>query len=155
MPIDNKKIQELVNRKLARKEEIGSDQIILHLQRARQYLTTAQAIVHIDEEVAYGCAYQAMLKTARALMFSAGYRPIDGAQHRTAVVFAGIILGPEYDGAVKQFDDMRKTRNDFTYAPSVPVSLTEAEAAIQAAHKWVAKVSSVIAAKNPQLKLFD
>jgi len=150
----NKRIEELIDKKLAKKEEIGFDQVIKHIERAHKDLIVAKANLEIDEETAYNSAYLAMLRTARALMFSQGYRPIDGSQHKTVIDFAGIVLGEEFKKLVNRLDGMRKTRNEFTYNPGVPISPTEAKESIKLGREWVKQVSSFIQEKNPQLNLF-
>ncbi len=87
-------------------------------------------------------------------MFLEGYRPADGFQHKTVIDFAAAILGKQYRQMAEEFDEMRKRRNKFTYEPGIPVSGLEAKEAINAAQQWVKKVSSIIAAKSPQLRLF-
>lgn len=82
-------ISKLISRRLIKKEKTRLDLISRLLQRADRDLRAAKANLSIDEEVAYNCAYLAMLRTGRALMFMEGYRPIDGAQHRTVIEFAG------------------------------------------------------------------
>ena len=45
-----------------------------------------------DRRATYLLAYMAMLKTGRALMFLKGYRPDDGAQHKTVVEMTSAIF---------------------------------------------------------------
>jgi len=73
-----KLIGDLENRGFIAKEEIGFDQIIKHINRASQDLKVSDANLKIDNEAAYNYAYLAMLRTGRALIFSFGYRPING-----------------------------------------------------------------------------
>jgi len=137
--------------KLIKKENIGIDQVIKHLNRAQKDLIVAQANLSIDGEAAFNYAYLAILRTARALMFSEGYRPIDGYQHKTVVEFTGIVLGKVNKNVVGRFDDMRKKRNKFTYFPDIPVSGIEAKEAIQFAGDMVEKIYQVIKDGNPQI----
>ncbi len=68
-----------------------------------------------------------MLKTARALVFLQSYRPSDGRQHVTTIEVAGTILGSEFRELINMFNVMRKKRNQFTYDPMLPLSMTEAK----------------------------
>jgi hypothetical protein len=84
------------NNGLIKKEAVGFDQVIKHLNRAKIDLQVAAANVPIDTEAAYNYAYLAMLRTGRSLMFSFGFRPIDGQQHKTAVDFCEQVLGEDF-----------------------------------------------------------
>jgi uncharacterized protein (UPF0332 family) len=149
-----KLIDELKANGFIAQEEIGFDQIIRHLDRANKDVRVAKANLKIDMEAAYNYAYLATLRTGRALMFSFGYRPTDGQQHKTIVLFSGTILGKEFSVLVAKFDRMRKFRNKFTYEePGILVSLQEAEKAIMSASQFVTRVSDFIQKKNPQMKL--
>jgi uncharacterized protein (UPF0332 family) len=144
----------LVDKKLIKKEKTRLDQVSKLLQRANKDLTAAEANLKIDEEVAYNCAYLAMLRTGRALMFAEGYRPIDGAQHKTVIEFAGASLGDDFIKMVKRFDEMRQKRNEFTYSPDIPISSAEAREALNVAKDWVSQIQDILEKKNPQLHLF-
>lgn len=140
---------------LIKKEEIGFDQIIKHIDRANVDLKVARRNLKIDTEAAYNYAYLAMLRTGRALMFLYNYRPSDGRQHKTVVEFCEYILGKKYAILIKYFDRMRQKRNKFTYdEPGLIVSSTETITALQKAEKFVKKITKFIQAKNPQIKLF-
>lgn len=135
-------------------EEIGFDQVGKQLNRSRKELEVAEANLVIDSIVAYSCAYQAMLHAGRGLMFSYGYRPCDGEQHKTVVLFCENILGKDFAELVRKFDRMRKKRNQFTYdEPDILVSDTEAKNALESASEFVKKIAGFIEEKNPQKKL--
>jgi uncharacterized protein (UPF0332 family) len=139
---------------LIQEEKIGFDQVEKHIERVKKDLKVAEANFRIDAEAAYNYAYLAMLRTGRALMFSFGYRPIDGQQHKTVVSFCEHMLGAEFLNLVKHFDRMRKKRNRFTYdEPGLLVTQTETEKALQSARQFFRKVTSFIQEKNPQKKL--
>jgi len=149
-----KLIKDLENRKFIIKEQIGFDQIIKHINRAYKDLKVSEANLKIDNEAAYNYAYLAMLRTGRALIFSFGYRPIDGQQHKTIVLFSEIILGKDFSKLVAKFDRMRKFRNKFTYQePGLLVSRQEIEQALKSARQFVQKVAEFIQKNNPQKKI--
>ncbi|HPC31100.1 MAG TPA: HEPN domain-containing protein [Candidatus Paceibacterota bacterium] len=138
-----------------KKESIGFDQIEKQLIRAKKDLKVAEANLDIDTEASYNYAYLAMLRASRALMFSFGYRPTDGQQHKTAVFFTENVLGSEFAKLVKYFNIMRKKRNRFTYdEPEILVSEEETKNAINTAKEYVAKIMQFIKEKNPQKELF-
>ncbi len=137
-----------------KEEQIGFDQVSKHLIRAIEDIKVAEANTSIDTGVAYNYAYLAMLRTARALMFSFGYRPIDGQQHKTVVFFAEKTLGPKFSDLIEYFNRMRKKRNRFTYdEPDLLVSEEETKNAIITAKAFVPEVTQFIKKKNPQKEL--
>lgn len=140
---------------LLRKERIGIDQIRALLMSASKNIIASEKNLSIDEEACYTLAYNAMLKAARALVFLQGYRPHDGQQHKTTIDLTGEILGKEFNELIELFDKMRKKRNQFTYDPMLPLSLTEAKTALKTADAFHKKVRNFLDKKYPQLKLFE
>jgi len=65
------------------------------------------------------------------------------------------ILGNEFRDLINMFNMMRKKRNQFTYDPMLPLSLTEAKNALKTARKFHDKVRNFLADKYPQLNLFE
>jgi len=148
-------VKEYKNRGLIKEEKIGFDQVTKHISRARKDLKVAEANLKIDTEAAYNYAYLAMLRVGRALMFSYGFRPVDGEQHKTVVSFCEHILGKNFLEPVRHFDRMRKKRNRFTYdEPDLLVSETETRFAFKNAKEFVKEISGYIQRENPQQKLF-
>jgi len=87
-------------------------------------------------------------------MFFHGYRPIDGAQHKTVVEFCGHVLGKDFGEAVRHFGAMRQKRNRFNYDEAdLIVSETETKNALDRAREFVDKVSKHIQKNNQQQKL--
>lgn len=95
-----------------------------------------------------------MLRAGRALMFSFGFRPIDGQQHKTVVLFSEAVLGKEFSKLVAAFNQMRKFRNRFTYdEPGILVSRVQTEQSLKNAQQFVEKITMFIQKKNPQKKI--
>ncbi|MFA5459971.1 MAG: hypothetical protein WC283_01390 [Candidatus Paceibacterota bacterium] len=137
-----------------KEESVGFDQVNKQLVRAIKDLKVADANLDIDTGASYNYAYLAMLRTARALMFSFGYRPIDGQQHKTVVFFAENVLGSKFSDLVEHFNRMRKKRNKFTYdEPEILISEEETKNAIIVAKKFVSEITQFIKQKNPQKEL--
>ena len=137
-----------------KKESVGIDQVKALLAGAARNIIASEKNLSIDEEACYTLAYNAMLKIARAVIFLHNYRPSDGQQHKTTVEAAGRILGKEFEELIDKFDRMRKKRNQFTYDPMLPLSLTEAENALKTAGDFHKKAKKFLAEKYPQLELF-
>lgn len=148
-------IKKLEKGRFIANEKIGFDQIFKHLERAHKDLKVAEVNLKIDSEASYNYAYLAMLRAGRAIMFSIGFRPIDGQQHKTVVLFSEVILGKEFSKLIAAFDQMRKFRNKFTYdEPGILVSREQTEQSLKNARQFVHKITEFIQKKNPQKKLF-
>lgn len=120
------------------------------LARGIKEISIAKATIAIDEGTAFTVAYNAMLHAGRALILSKGFRPIDGAQHKTVVDFATMYLGKEYKRLSLQFEKARKKRNIFTYDVSISISGSEVHKAIASASELTEVIRSIITAENPQ-----
>jgi uncharacterized protein (UPF0332 family) len=123
------------------------------LIRSIRDIKTAKANLEIDEEAAYTFAYLAMLRSGRALMFLKGYRPLDGRQHKTVVEVAGFFLGKTYEDLVFKFEQMRRTRNQFTYEPDLPLGQTQTHGALKTAHEFVTQILKQARKEDSQLEL--
>lgn len=137
-----------------KEESIGFDQVNKQLARTLKDIRVAEVNLDIDTGASYNYAYLAMLRAARALMFSFGYRPADGQQHKTVVFFAENALGPKFSDLVEYFNRMRKKRNRFTYdEPDLLISKEETKNAITVAKEFVSEITQFIKQKNPQQEL--
>ena len=143
----------MLNQGLIKRQKADFSQIEALLLRARKDIVAAKANLEIDEEVTYNYAYLSMLRCGRAIMFTKGYRSVDGQQHKTIIELSGEILGEEFKSVIKKFDHMRRKRNQFTYDPFLPVSKIEAENALKTAEEFVNIAMNLIQKENPQLRL--
>ena len=147
--------QDLVKKNLLKKENINFDQIKKVLERAHKNLKSAKLLLdNNDEEGAFKFAYEAMLLSGRALIFSYGLRPRTIGSHKTVVDFTKEIFGTEYETLTNKFDRIRKRRHDLTYGVEFTTSSTESVNAIESAHELINKIEKHIQEKNPQKKLF-
>ena len=122
------------------------------LKRAYIDLKTAKRNYGVDEECAYTYAYNALLRTGLALMFSYGFRPDIKNKHLTVVRFVTSVLGEDFRKLVGAYDIMRKKRHKFIYEPALPCSAKEAGDAIKIAEEFVNKISKIISSNDPQHK---
>jgi len=123
-------------------------------KRAYTDLKTAKRNIDIDEECAYNYAYNAMLRSGLALMFSEGFRPEIKEKHLTIVKFTSSILGKKFKKVINDYDFMRRKRHRFIYEPNIPCSRKEAKDALKTAKEFVDIISKLIRKKKPQ-KEFD
>ncbi|MCK4859656.1 MAG: HEPN domain-containing protein [Candidatus Omnitrophica bacterium] len=142
--------ENLLRERLIKKCPVDWKAIKNLIKRAYIDLKTAKRNIGDDEECAYNYAYNAMLRSGLALMFSQGFRPEIKNKHSTIVKFASLVLGSEFRRLINDYDFMRKKRNRFIYEPEIPCSTKEAKDAIKTAKEFVDKISKLIREKNPQ-----
>jgi len=135
---------------LIQKASVSAKQIKANLSRARRDLSTAKVNLELDEEWAYTIAYHAMLRSGRALMFAAGYRPKGKDQHKAVVEFCTEILGKEFQHLTTRFNRMRVKRHDFIYEPERPIPKTEAMKSLESAELFVREIIHRIEKSDPQ-----
>ncbi len=152
----DKTISRLEKEGKIRKQESGLVQVEALLKESILDLGEAKKITHLVTRATYLLAYMAMLKAGRALLLLKGYVPDDGAQHKTVVDVTSIILGEKYRNLTKQFETMRRKRNELTYEAGVLLSRSESEKAFLDAIALIKKILSEVKSQNPQLELkFD
>ncbi|MBI1952906.1 MAG: HEPN domain-containing protein [Candidatus Omnitrophica bacterium] len=136
---------------LLKRQRVNFKQIEKQIVRAKKDLDTAQMLLAKDPEWAATIAYHAMLRAGRALLFSSGYLPADGGQHRTVVELTHRHLGRDYASLVEHFEKMRRKRNIFFYESDPFGTLTEAENALKAASQLIRVIQGMIREENPQV----
>jgi uncharacterized protein (UPF0332 family) len=130
---------------LIKQQRIDFNQITKQIVRAGKDLDTFSLVLEKDPEWAATIAYQAMLRAGRALLFSYGYLPADGQQHKTVVEITGKILGEQFDLVVLQFERLRKKRNVFFYDSIDTGNLAEAKKAAETAKQLIKAIKDKIA----------
>lgn len=89
----------------------------------------------------FSIAYNSMLQSIRALIFSKGYRPSSDAGHVAAVRFAKLFLT---ENDVVFFDRMRRKRHTAVYDTVGVISRVEAENALARAEKFIIEIEKLI-----------
>ena len=149
----NKLIKKLEREGRIVPQKVGIIQIEQLLKESILDLKEAKKISHLAERATYLLAYMAMLKAGRALMYLYGYRPIDGAQHKTVVEMTGAILGNEYKDIVNHFETMRRKRNKLTYEAGILLSESESNKAFSDSIFLIQGILTEIKFQNPQLEI--
>ena len=134
-------------------QKVGIVQIEALLKESIIDLEESKKTLHIAERATYIMAYTAMLKAGRALLLLEGYRPTDGAQHKTVVEMTGAILGDKYTSLVSHFETMRRKRNELTYEAGTLLSGSESKQALDDATLLVKNILKEAKSRNPQLEL--
>ena len=126
--------------------------------RSERDLTTAKFLEVKDEEWAYAAAYLAMVRTARALIMSEGFRP-KGTRgrdtHKTVVTAAGVILGEQYKSQINKLDRMRRKYQNFLEEAGRVITRYEAGQAIRDAEEFTGIVNGRIREKYSQMSLLN
>ncbi|HBR14379.1 MAG TPA: hypothetical protein DD723_02405 [Candidatus Omnitrophica bacterium] len=141
---------EYLKKGLVKEQRPNFDQIEQQIVRAEKDLKTFGLVLGSDPEWACTIAYQAMMRMGRALMFSYGYLPADGQQHKTVVEITGKILGEKFNLLVQYFDRMRRSRNVFFYDSLDTNNRTQADKAFENAGTLLKVVKDTIRKCNSQ-----
>ena len=136
MNLDNLEREGYIKRLPASKRKVEDA-----LNLAKRDIKTARSILEQDRDWSFSIAYNAMLQTIRALMFSKGYRPSGSNQHISVVRFAEVLLDEE---TVIMFDRMRRKRHSTIYDTAGTISKTEAESAVDTAERLIQKIERII-----------
>lgn len=126
--------------------------------RAERDLMTAKQLQYTDEEWAFAAAYQAMARSARALVQSEGLRPKAARgrdMHKTVVTAAGAILGDSYKSLINKFDRMRRKYRGFMEEAGKLITEYEATQAIRDAEEFLSLVNERIREKYSQMSLLN
>jgi uncharacterized protein (UPF0332 family) len=133
-------------------------EVIALVTRAERDLATSELLKDKDEEWAFAAAYQAMARSARALILSEGFRPkgVRGRDaQKTVVTAAGVLLGEQYKSLINKFDRMRRKYQSFVEDAGRIISRYEADQAIRDAAEFIALVNGRIREKYSQMSLLN
>ncbi|MFA5100093.1 MAG: hypothetical protein WC547_04320 [Candidatus Omnitrophota bacterium] len=135
------------------RQKAGFVQIEVLLREALVDLQEAGKTQPVSSRATYMLAYMAMLKAGRALLLLEGYRPDDGAQHKTVIETTHALLGRQYAAIVNHFEIMRRKRNEMTYEAGVMLSKAETDKAFADAVSLVKHILEMVKKNNPQMEL--
>ena len=137
-------IDELERSETIRKLPIDRKKVNDSLDLAKRDMNIARNMLDENCDWAFSIAYNSILQSVRALMFSKGYRPSSDSGHVSAVSFARLFLKEE---DVISFDRMRRKRHIAVYDTVGSISRAEAENAISRAEKFILEVEMLIKGK--------
>lgn len=133
-------------------------EVISLVTRAERDLATSRLLADKDEEWAFAAAYQAMARSAQALLLSEGLRPKGSRSrdpHKTLVTASGVLLGERYKSMINKFDRMRRKYRNFMEEAGRIISRYEAGQAIKDAEDFLAIVNGRIREKYSQMSLLN
>ena len=130
-------LSDLLKENKVRKVSPDKQQATECLKAAERDLKTAKAMLETDLDWAFAIAYNAMLQSARALMFAEGYAPVGEAKHKIAVDYVEVKLGAKFKEKIVLFESMRKKRHRVVYEKVGAISRYEAEHAIETGREFL------------------
>ena len=141
-------LSELLSEGKVKKVEPDSKQAQECLHVAQRDLKLARKLLADEYDWAFSIAYNAMLQSARALMFADGYVAVGENHHKTTVEYTDAKLGTKIREKIDVFDDMRKKRHRVVYEKAGIVSQFEAKHAIETAESFLVKIEEKIKASK-------
>ena len=114
------------------------------LELADRDIRMAKLTMAEDWDWAFSIAYNAVLQSARAFMFSNGFRPAAEQGHKNTFAFLRAALGEDLASTVGYFDRMRKKRNQAIYDVAGLITEKEAKAILKHAVKFVDEIKRQI-----------
>jgi uncharacterized protein (UPF0332 family) len=134
-------LSELLRKGLIERLESDQQQIENEIEVAEHNLSSAKKMLTIEEwEWSHNAAYNAMLQTGRALMFSKGFRSKGGEHHLTVILFVQAVYSAKFPQEVLQaFDKARRRRNESLYDPAGSISKTQSRNLVRTAEVFVNK----------------
>lgn len=122
-----------------------------YLDRATKHLTAAQAIHDIDAAGAFNLTYDAARLAMAAILINQGLRPRGEGAHAVLLEVALVQLEPPRQEELREFDWMRKLRNDTQY-PDVDraaAGIDDFNEALPAAQRIVDRATKIVAVMPP------
>ncbi len=113
---------------------IDKEQIRNLIELGKRDLVVAKKIFSTNFDWCFIVAYNSMLQSSRALMFSYGYTTSEEDHHKTVVEFSRAIVGGEM---TDMFDRMRRKRHEVTYDEAGQISEYTAKHALETATKYL------------------
>jgi len=141
--------------------------LLLREGRIRKHRTNAQEISRlfkvVERDLAdasisqlspdrrFATAYNAILQSARAIMYCEGYRTRGSRHHSTTFEFLRITFGSNFEALVDYFDRCRIKRNIADYVGAGTISETEAMDLLEEAKAFAKMARSWIETHHPEL----
>ncbi len=137
-------LSELEKKGFIHKIPVDRGQISDLLKISERDLGLAKEIFPKSFDGALNLAYNSMLQSARALMFSYGFRPDSEFHHRATFDFVSAVLDKKYICFVQSLNRIRSKRALATYEKPDVISEYEAKYAINSAEEFLKFVKEKI-----------
>lgn len=137
-------IEELLRKRKVYRHRASRGEVERLLQLADRDIRMARLTMAEDWDWAFSIAYNAVLQSARAYMYSQGFRPAAEQGHKNTFAFMKAALESEFATLIGYFDRMRKKRNQAIYDVAGLITEKEARAILKNAVKFVDTVNERI-----------
>jgi uncharacterized protein (UPF0332 family) len=130
-------IEDLLRERRIHKHQTDIAVIRALVERAGEDLASAAHMLEQDADWALSIAYNAVLRSARALVFARGFRPASHEAHKTTFAFLREIAPEDQQQLISYFDRIRVKRHRIVYDVEARTSRTEAETLIEQARRFL------------------
>lgn len=139
-------LSDLLSKGLVEKFQSDPAQIKNEMEIAKNDLASAKKMLTIHEwNWAHNAAYNAMLQTGRALMFSKGYRPKSLEHHVAVVSFMEAVYSAKFSSEVLQsFGKARLRRSESMYDRAGSISEKQGRNLVEKAEILVNKAQEIL-----------
>lgn len=141
-------IDELLRKRKIYRHRSTREEIERTLQLADRDLRMARLTIAEDWDWAFSIAYNAVLQSARAYMYSRGFRPAAEQGHKNTFAFMRAALGSEFASLIGYFDRMRTKRNQAIYDVAGLITEEEARSILKNAAGFVETVKAQLGGKT-------
>jgi uncharacterized protein (UPF0332 family) len=141
-------IDELLRKRKIYPHRASRREIERTLQLADRDLRIARLTMAEDWDWAFSIAYNAVLQSSRAYMYSRGFRPAAEQGHKNTFAFMRATLGDEFASMIGYFDRMRTKRNQAIYDVAGLITEEEARSILKNAVAFVGTVKADLMRKT-------
>ncbi len=141
-------IDDLLRKRKIHPHRASREEIERLLQLADRDIRMARFTIAEDWDWAFSIAYNAVLQSARAYMYSRGFRPAAEQGHKNTFAFMRAALGNELASTIGYFDRMRKKRNQAIYDVAGLITEKEARSILENAVGFVEIVKAQLSGKT-------
>ena len=138
------RFDDLLQRRKIHRHRASKEEIARLMELAERDLRMARHTMPEDWDWGFSIAYNAVLQSARAYMYSLGYRPTTSQGHKSTFAFMRVALEDEFATLVGFFDRMRTKRNRALYDVAGLITEDEAKAILVHATDFVEALKAKI-----------
>jgi len=137
-------IEDLLRKRKIYRHRASSEEIERLLELADRDIRMARLTMAEDWDWAFSIAYNAVLQSVRAYMYSRDYRPAAEQGHKNTFAFMRAASGKDLASTIGYFDRMRRKRNQAIYDVAGLITEKEAKAILKNAVAFVDTVKKRI-----------
>lgn len=137
-------IDDLFRKRKIYRHRASAEEIERILELADRDIRMARLTMAEDWDWAFSIAYNAVLQSARAYMYSRGFRPAAEQGHKNTFAFMRADLGNELASTIGYFDRMRKKRNQAIYDVAGLITEKEARSILKNAVAFVDTIKKLV-----------